>query len=690
MPTYASPRISVQEYDVSITVPSPGATVGALAGVMTWGPLNQRVLLESEAQMVTRFNSPTNLNAETWFTAVSFLAYGAPLWFVRVANTTTTNGSIGTLSALANTAMVSNVLAQMVLNDNDYINHQNLFDSNMRYVARYPGSLGNSLRVSVCYTANAFSSVINLASYGTGATFTAIPGSNTATIVINAASITLANTAATNLANAMALSDVLFVGNVSVGVQDMSISAINYAANNATGNSITGQATITLNFVDELSIHTTYTSTTTLTRNWEFYAFIGKAPGQSPYVYQFGNVSANDQMHIVLVDNGGIISGVPGTVLETYAFLSRASDAQAADGSSIFYQTVINQQSSYMWFCADDSLAVSNTSNNIVSSTHDQIMNIPFAGGADGAGESNVAMGIICSGYDYFGSTEDVSIDLIMQGKNLGTGIYSGQLANYLIDNLAEPRMDCVVFASPDYSNVVNNRGNEMTSIMAFRNNLRDTSYGVLDTGYKYMYDRYNNLYRWIPLNGDIAGLCAFTDRVRAPWWSPAGFNRGNIKNVIQLAYNPPVDERDQLYPVDVDPVVSFPGMGTVLFGDKTLLSVPNSAFSRINVRRLFITMEKAIKQMALAFLFEFNDAFTRANFVNIVTPYLKDIKAQRGITDFLVRCDETNNTPQVIDNNQFIGDIFVKPNRSINFIDLNFVAVGTAITFSEAEGLVP
>jgi phage tail sheath protein FI len=275
---------------------------------------------------------------------------------------------------------------------------------------------------------------------------------------------------------------------------------------------------------------------------------------------------------------------------------------------------------------------------------------------------------------------------LILQGKSRGAS-NTAQLANYLIDNIAESRKDCVVFISPDKDDVVNNVGKtEVTDVVGFRNALTSTSYAVMDSGYKYQYDKYNDVYRYIPLNGDIAGLAVRTDNVRDPWYSPAGFNRGQIKNIIKLAYNPAKADRDILYKSDVNPVCIFPGQGTVLFGDKTVLGKP-SAFDRINVRRLFIVLEKAIATAAKFTLFEFNDDFTRAQFRNLVEPFLRDVQGRRGIYDFKVVCDETNNTGDVIDRNEFIGDIYVKPARSINFIQLNFVAVRTGVEFSEVVG---
>jgi len=286
--------------------------------------------------------------------------------------------------------------------------------------------------------------------------------------------------------------------------------------------------------------------------------------------------------------------------------------------------------------------------------------------------------GNIQSSYAIFANDQlyDVSI--------IPTGAVSGATVTYIINNIAEVRKDCVVFASPERANVINNSGTEATSVVNFRNSLPSTSYAVLDSGWKYQYDRYNDVYRYVPLNGDTAGCAVRTDFVADPWFSPAGFNRGQIKNVVKLAYSPGATDRDTLYKRGINPVVTFPGNGTVLFGDKTLLAKP-SAFDRINVRRLFIVLEKAIATAAKFQLFEFNDAFTQAQFRNLVEPFLRDVQGRRGITDFKVVCDSTNNTEVVVDRNEFVADIYIKPARSINFIQLNFVATRSGISFTES-----
>jgi phage tail sheath protein FI len=309
-----------------------------------------------------------------------------------------------------------------------------------------------------------------------------------------------------------------------------------------------------------------------------------------------------------------------------------------------------------------------------------------FVGGSDGHSEANVTFNVVAAGYDMFKSSEDIDISLVLQGKATGTND-GAQLGSYIINNVVESRKDCVAFLSPSRAAVVaKSDGSEVDNSITFRNNLPSTSYAVLDSGYKYQYDKFNDVYRYIPLNGDVAGLCVRTDDTRDPWFSPAGFNRGNIKNVIKLAYNPNRAQRDQLYKNGINPVVTFPGEGTVLFGDKTLLSKP-SAFDRINVRRLFNILEKAISTAAKFTLFEFNDEFTRSQFKNLVEPFLRDVQGRRGIYDFKVVCDETNNTSEVIDRNEFVGDIYIKPAKSINYIQLNFVAVRSGVEFSEIVG---
>lgn len=386
-----------------------------------------------------------------------------------------------------------------------------------------------------------------------------------------------------------------------------------------------------------------------------------------------GVPSSNTNVNVIVVDADGGFTGVANTVLEVFEDLSVTSGDKTEDGSDNYLPTVLNNSSSYVNMDATATLSEFYSFDETLTT------------GTDGSDESNIALGELQSGYDLYDTVENIDISLVMQGKARGDS-NEAELGQYIINNIAEPRKDCVAFISPDRASVVNNSGSEVTDVLAFRNNMNNSSYGVMDSGYKYRYDKYNDSYVWTPLNGDMAGLCVRTDSQRDPWFSPAGYNRGLIKNVVKLAWNPRKAERDQLYKEDVNPVMTQVGEGTLLFGDKTMLG-RQSAFSRINVRRLFIILQKSISAAARSTLFEFNDPFTRAQFKNTVEPFLREIQGRRGITDFRVVCDETNNTPTIIDGNQFIGDIYVKPARSINFIQLNFVAVRTGVEFSEVVG---
>jgi hypothetical protein len=375
-------------------------------------------------------------------------------------------------------------------------------------------------------------------------------------------------------------------------------------------------------------------------------------------------------------------TGVKGTVLEVFENVSKASDAKDTTGASNYYKDIVNNRSKYIWWAQHNSnnTNAGSASNGVTYGAPAKNQTVSLTNGSNGsaatAGEINTAL-------NKFRSSEDVDISFILIGGNGQT------VATHAINNIANVRKDCLVCLSPTKSSVVNNGtyvGKEAVDIVTYRNTLPSSSYAVMDSGWKYQYDKYNDLYRWVPLNGDTAGLMVRTDSVRDPWFSPAGFNRGNIKNVVKLAYNPSKADRDDLYKNSINPIVTFPGQGTVLYGDKTMTGEP-SAFDRINVRRLFIVLEKAISTAANFTLFELNDDFTRAQFKNLVEPFLRDVKGRRGITDFKVVCDTTNNTSGVIERNEFVGDIYVKPNRSINFIQLNFVAVRTGVEFSEIVG---
>jgi phage tail sheath protein FI len=415
------------------------------------------------------------------------------------------------------------------------------------------------------------------------------------------------------------------------------------------------------------------------------------APGTSPFAVNAGKTAAEDEVHIMVIDVDGQWTGTAGAVLEKFTGLSKASDAKKPDGSNNYYAAVINSQSKYLWWM-DHPTAIEATGgawgasittiiNGGTGAEYKSLsaaLIVTLTGGADDYAPSS---GNIQTAYSIFANDELYDISLVMAGKATTTD------ATYIINNVAEVRKDCVAFISPqdvsDGSIVIGSTSTEIGKLTAYRDALPSSSYAVLDSGYKYQYDRYNDKFRYIPLNGDIAGLCARTDYTTDPWFSPGGLNRGQIKNVVKLAVNAGKTQRDTLYKKGINPVVTFPGEGTVLFGDKTLLAAP-SAFDRINVRRLFIVLEKAIATAAKFQLFEFNDGFTRAQFRNLIEPFLRDVQGRRGVTDFRVKCDDTNNTGEVIDRNEFVAEIFVKPNRSINFITLTFVASRSSVNFNE------
>lgn len=683
-----SPGVNVSEIDLTTIIPATSTTTGAIAGVFRWGPVGQRVLVSSEDDLVNKFGKPTGINPETFFTAANFLAYSNSLYVSRAANTASS------FAAIANTSAFAANAAHTVKNLDDYTAKSGAFDAAVSYIAKYPGDLGNSLKISVCDTANQYSSNIDLrSSIGGNTSFNSSNTGITLTVGSNTATVTLANTIALlnntplGFANTVAalfnVGDFIVVGNNTVGKQSLKINSVGAIAVVNTAGTNTGAATFALSLSQPLKLAADATSNTVL-RQWEYFGQVDSAPGQSEYVAQFGNTAASDTMHIVVIDQDGMFTGAPGSILEVFKGVSRATDSKNSDGTTNYYKTVVNNKSAYVWAASDRTGATSNTAVNITTSSLSTPLNVSLQGGVDTT-EVGVSFADVAAAYDLFASMENVDISLLLTGKTRG-GINGEQLANYLIDNISSVRKDCVVFVSPEYNDVVNQNLFSIDNVVTFRNSVRSSSYAFMDSGYKYQYDKYNDVYRWVPLNGDIAGLCVYTDNVRDPWFSPAGFNRGQIKNIVKLAYNPTAADRDVLYKNGINPVMNQPGSGTILYGDKTLLSTP-SAFDRINVRRLFIVLEKAISRAAKNFLFEFNDEFTRAQFINLVEPFLRDVQGRRGIVDFRVVCDSTNNTPEVIDSNRFVGDIWIKPSRVANFIQLNFTAVRSGVQFEEIVG---
>ena len=664
-----SPGVNVSEIDLTTIVPAVSTSTAAIAGNFSWGPVEFPTLVSTETELVQKFGEPNANNYETFFTAADFLSYGNSLYVSRAI----TSGSTFNAQAGANGTNFT------IKNMNDY-NSQTLTQG--YYIAKYPGAVGNSLRISICDSNTAYSSTANSTS-GANISVVFSTGSNVATVSVVSSSNSSAQTAFLNFINGFTPGDFLLVGNASsFGTQ-----YLQFGSNTAPAYSTNTVVTASINLRNMYTLSTTTTAWTNnytgstlsdITRYWEFFNKVNRAPGTSAYAANAGG--SGDEVHVIVVDEEGSITGLPNNILEVWQGLSVATDVTGDQGGSLYLKNVLNNQSNYIWYGGNTrSSHYGNTAVNTSYATS-TVYSAALTGGTDSATEANLSLADKANALDKFKSAEDIDVSLILTGKSSATAI----TANYIIDNICEVRKDCIVFVSPDSSLVGST--NSLGQIQSFISYLHPTSYAVVDSGYKYRYDKYNDVYRYTPLNGDVAGSCARTDTLRDPWWSPAGFNRGQIKNVVRLAFNPNQAQRDVLYKAAVNPVVTFPGQGTILYGDKTFLNRP-SAFDRINVRRLFIVLEKAIATASKFTLFEFNDAFTRAQFRNLVVPYLRDIQGRRGIYDFRVICDETNNTPEVIDSNRFVGDIYIKPARSINFIQLNFVAVRTGVAFEEIVG---
>lgn len=636
MPFQVSPGVNVSEIDLTTVVPAVSTTQGAIAGHFRWGPIDQIQLIDSEDSLVNTYNKPNSNTASDFFTAANFLAYGNALNVNRVvsgANNATT-GTVGTL----------------IKNEDHYNETYTYVSSHGTVAAKWAGELGNSLKVSACLNANAWQSTVSDSYYATR----------------NSSVVSLAGAAAGATANAeakFAVGDILLLGPAKDQRKVATLS----------GN------TITLTTAYQGNTVTNYT--TDITRRWEYFNNFSEAPTTTAYANTVG--AQGDALHYVVVDEDGQFTGTQGAVLEAFENVSQASDAKSDDGTNLYYKDVLNNSSEYIWWAAHDGTTTkagvrADLGTNYPS--NDLPLTASLIKGKDGA-TPTAAMKI--NGWNVFTDSETVDISLCLGAAADQT------LATHIIQNIAEARKDCVAVVSPERADVVGNNSTPQAArdaVIAYRDTLPSSSYAVMDSGWKYQYDKYNDIYRYVPLNGDTAGLMVQTDLTRDPWYSPAGFNRGSVRSVVKLAFNPTKTDRDELYKKGVNPVVTFPGQGTILFGDKTMLSRP-SAFDRINVRRLFIVLEKAISTAAKFTLFEFNDEFTRAQFRNLVEPFLRDVQGRRGITDFKVVCDATNNTGEVVDRNEFVGDIYVKPSRSINFIQLNFVAVRSGVEFSEIVG---
>src|SRR5210317_707177 len=639
-----SPGVLVQEKDLSRIIPAVSTSIGAFAGEFRKGPVDEIVAISSEQELVDTFGKPDSNNFEYFFSAANFLQYSNALRVVRATNTSLLNAS-------------SDGSGILVKNVDDYEENYSTGQGSVgTFAARTAGAWGNNILVSTCPSAAAYEEV-STSSVASDSTSNAVGDT---TVAVDEGSDF-------NVGDIIQFSTTADTDDYDDG-DFYRVTAINSE---------------TLTFVQHPrgagGLKRVVVDNAKVKRRWRYYDAVDGAPGTSPWASN--RSGSNDEIHVVVVDEDGGISGTPGEVIETFSKLSKAADAKTPQGDTNYYPTVIKNKSNYIYWM-DHNTSGSNWGNNASGTTFtavDTPTNESLSGGSDG---STVTDAELKTAYEKFQDAETVDVGLIIAGP-------SGSSTH--VDNLitiAENRKDAVVFASPQRADVVNiaNSNTQTTNVIDFFNNIRSSSYVVFDSGYKYCYDRYSDVYRFVPLNGDVAGLAARTDLIADAWYSPAGFNRGIVRGAVKLAYNPTKAQRDQLYPARVNPVSTFPGQGTILFGDKTGLSSP-SAFDRINVRRLFITLEKAISTASKFQLFEFNDEFTRANFRNIVEPFLREVQGRRGITDFLVVCDVTNNTGEVIDRNEFVAEIFIKPARSINFITLQFIATRTGVSFDEVAG---
>ena len=718
-----SAGVLVKEIDLTNVVPATATSIAGIVGAFEKGPMSEVTPIGSERELIQVFGKPNSSNFENWFSAANFLQYGNALRVVRTKTgartaiaspptigTLTGNGSATTVSLSQpvsdidllevtsdgvvvattefsvsgttltfGTAPASSkaivVKLGIQIENNDYYDN-NYADGSASvgpWASKFPGAWGNSIGVSVCASAAAYETL----------------NATTTSASVHAVDVT---------SIAVAQLNVFQAGDI-----------IHFASDAATGHQYeivthpggSGAGSITIRRFDDPKgggLKVAVPAGTQIRRRWRFYDLFDAAPGVSTYAAGIGlPANAADEMHVVVYDTQGKITGfgvdVAGnrgsSVIETYEFVSKHPKAKTAQGGTNYYVDVINRGSTNIWWMSHISVGSDWGTDKTATSadTSFEAPSMPVVNTLSTASDDYAATsGETLLAYDYFADPDIVDVNLIIGGKTPdstdGTAHVTGLIT------LVEGRKDCIALFSPRRQDVVGVTSSiqQTLNVKAFFDGIASSSYAVFDSGYKYMYDRYNDVYRFVPLNGDIAGLCANTDNVADPWFSPGGLNRGQIRGAVKLAYNPIKSQRDILYPARINPVVSFPGQGTILFGDKTALAKP-SAFDRINVRRLFLVLEKSIARAARFQLFEYNDTFTRAQFKALVEPFLRDVQGRRGITDFSVVCDGSNNTGEVIDRNEFIADIFIKPSRSVNFITLNFVAVRTGVAFSEIGG---
>jgi len=660
-----SPGVQVNEIDLTNVVPAVATSIGAIAGAFEKGPVSSIVNITSEEELVKIFGKPQSSSNqfETFFTASNFLQYSDSLKVVRAE------------SAVLNAGANSGIL----IRDDDH--YQASFQagegSHGEWAARTAGTFGNSIGVEICGSASAYEqslSILTVAEDAVGATVIAVDDVDGSGTAFNVGDL------------------ISFFSDSSHLVPVDEYNEYEVTAINTTDNELTIRLKDDPNSVGLQNI---VPDNSYIKRRWKFYDLFDGAPGTTQWATDNARGSG-DELHVVVYDTTGDITGKVATaaggrtagVIEIFGNMSKNPNAKTAQGGSNYYPDVIFLQSTFIYWT--DHISAGSNWGTDTTSAYTSVVPITIDALTGGTDDYALTAGEMELAYDKFADTESLDINLVLGGRGGGVGDTASTMDTHgtMITALCETRRDCVGFVSPYRAATV---GVSLSSTATQNvklgfDGLPSSSYMVFDSAYKYMFDKYNDVYRFVPLNGDTAGLCAFTDNVRDAWFSPAGYNRGRVRGAIKLSLNPTNAERDILYRARVNPVVNFPGQGVTLFGDKTALSKP-SAFDRINVRRLFLVLEKAIATAAKFQLFEFNDEFTRAQFRNLVEPFLRDVQGRRGISDFSVIANGTNNTGEVIDRNEFVADIFVKPARSINFITLNFVATRTGVAFSEIGG---
>ena len=657
--TLLSPGVEIQERDLTLgSIETVEVNVGAIAGAFSKGPVLTPVRISTEAQLIEIFGEPAEGNATSWWTAASFLQYGGVLDVVRVSTS-------GQLTA-SDDSVTSPYLLSIPTKDVYEASYYSATANPFKWAARDPGVESNAIKVGVI-------------DKGADVTLTLDGALGTTTVG------TLVQTTSGNAGGAK--SGYIYEWDSATNKVSL-ISSDTWTTTDQIENGVTDlNVTAQVEWYDQQEVFTGL--------KW---SSIAPRPGTSPYVADRGG--ANDEMHIAVWDSTGAITGKPNTLLEKHTYLSKSNNSKTSSGSVNYYPTVILDKSSYIYWGSHETdvydvsanqgatggnIAGTNNAGNASTETFDLFAAPKTYTFQKGAETLSATSGEIITGLQEFADTETLDIDYLLMGPGDAASKTNTQAIASQVLSICALRKDCVGFLSPYRGDVVGvtSSTTQTNNVVSFYSNMASTSFGVFDNGWKYIYDRFADKYRYVPLNGDVAGLCASVTANGTPWFSPAGLNRGAIRGAVKLAFSPTKSERDTLYQKRINPVTSLPGQGIVLFGDKTALASP-SAFDRINVRRLFNVIEKTIGNAAKGVLFELNDEFTRNNFKNVVEPFLRGIQAERGITDFLVVCDTTNNTGAIIDANEFKADFYIKPARSINFITLTFVATRTGVSFEE------